>query len=461
MDEARTAVDEVRKDRSILGSSLLDGSRAAPSTATAGPGSAPASVGDGQGGTEVERLREALADAAAEMSEREEELAETQQQVQQLQQLLKSQSDALADVQGREEELARERSVLAREAGGGSVATALQALEAQVTRQKATIVSLEEQLEMLADREDELRKCRDVIADMERHKAEVDGLLDEVAEDRQQRDAVIAELKKLRVSVQQKDALIAELNEQIHMPSQQADAAASLFKTQQMQRDIQELRTAVHQRDSLIAELNARMQNEGGGDIATAGILAERERALAAQTEQLQLVSQHQFEMQAQLASVQKALQEQQASLAQQAVDAERQQQHQFLLAAQAQQLAALQMGLNSVGGAPRSGLAPAPGGESPLQALQLDAPEPQVSVGGQGEVEDGRVEESSRGEAGAMMQTLQHPTSQEWSQSMGVQAVEEQVRKARSLARSAAAAAAVARRQQGMSRAIPADVTM
>ena len=40
--------------------------------------------------------------------------------------------------------------------------------------------------------------------------------------------------------------------------------------------------------------------------------MAERERALSAQTEQLQLVSQHQFEMQAQLGAVQKALQEQQ-----------------------------------------------------------------------------------------------------------------------------------------------------
>ena len=50
-----------------------------------------------------------------------------------------------------------------------------------------------------------------------------------------------------------------------------------------------------------------------------------------------------QFEMQAQLAAVQKALQEQQYMLAQQAVDAQRQQQQSFQLAAQAQQLAALQ----------------------------------------------------------------------------------------------------------------------
>ena len=147
----------------------------------------------------------------------------------------------------------------------------------------------------------------------------------------------------------------------------QESTAPSLFKVQQMQRDIQELRTAVQQRDALIAELNARMQQDGQGDIShagnvvmvvdwnrvqhcrrlvqsrdshckslgwrriqeqeasicygdsdplvMAGNLAERERALVAQTEQLQLVSQHQFEMQAQLAAVQKALQEQQASL--------------------------------------------------------------------------------------------------------------------------------------------------
>ena len=57
----------------------------------------------------------------------------------------------------------------------------------------------------------------------------------------------------------------------------------------------------------------------GGGVVMcarAAGNLAERERALVAQTEQLQLVSQHQFEMQAQLAAVQKALQEQQARVA-------------------------------------------------------------------------------------------------------------------------------------------------
>ena len=43
----------------------------------------------------------------------------------------------------------------------------------------------------------------------------------------------------------------------------------------------------------------------------------------------------------------------------------------------------------------------------------------------------------------------------------MGVQAVEEEVKKARSLARSAAAAAAVARRQTNMSAVVPQEVTM
>ena len=56
----------------------------------------------------------------------------------------------------------------------------------------------------------------------------------------------------------------AELNEQLHSPDvRQESTAPSLFKVQQMQRDIQELRTAVQQRDALIAELNARMQQDG------------------------------------------------------------------------------------------------------------------------------------------------------------------------------------------------------
>ena len=75
--------------------------------------------------------------------------------------------------------------------------------------------------------------------------------------------------------------------------------------------------------DALIAELNTRMQQEGRGDMHHAGALAERERALAGQTEQLQLVSEHQFEMQAQLAAVQKALQEQQKMMQKQAIDAQ------------------------------------------------------------------------------------------------------------------------------------------
>jgi len=378
-------------------------------------------------------------------------LGAAQSQILELQQLLKQQSDVLAEVRQREEELAKERGFLSKETGE-SAASALQALQEQVARQKATIATLQKQMEGFGDTESELLKCREVIAEMERHKQEVDGLLDEVQEDRNHRDAVIAELKKLRTSVQQKDSLIAELNEQLHSPNvRQESTAPSLFKVQQMQRDIQELRTAVQQRDALIAELNARMQQDGQGDMSHAGNLAERERALVAQTEQLQLVSQHQFEMQAQLAAVQKALQEQQAMMAQQAVDAQRQQQQSFQLAAQAQQLAALQQGINSMG--PQR--AAKSGGAGGVEALRLDAPDsgraapnaPQIAA--------------PQEESGGVPGLQRMPTPQEWSQSMGVQAVEEEVKKARSLARSAAAAAAVARRQTNMSAVIPQEVTM
>ena len=171
-------MDEVRRT-GILGSSLLDGSRAAPSTATAGPGSDLVS-GRRARGHRGRAAAEALADAAAEMSEREEEL-QRRSIVQQLQLLLKSQSDALADVQGARRSL-RANAVSAREAGGGSVATALQALEAQVTRQKATIVSLRSSWKCwpTAGRSGSAgTDCRHGATQVE-----VDGLLDEVAEDR-------------------------------------------------------------------------------------------------------------------------------------------------------------------------------------------------------------------------------------------------------------------------------------
>jgi hypothetical protein len=195
------------------------------------PASAPRSVPQSGGGAdtlEVERLKEALADASTDIQEREEELGAAQSQILELQQLLKQQSDVLAEVRQREEELARERGFLANEAGESS-ASAMQALQEQVARQKVTIATLQKQMEGFGDTETELLKCREVIAEMERHKQEVDGLLDEVQEDRSHRDAVIAELKKLRTSVQQKDSLIAELNEQLHSPNVRQVRIASSF----------------------------------------------------------------------------------------------------------------------------------------------------------------------------------------------------------------------------------------
>ena len=122
-------------------------------------------------------MKEALADTVAELSDREEELLAAQQQVVELQRVLKKQSDELVEVRRREEELNRERSFLQEEAGVFS-AGALQALEAQVSRQKATIVTLQEQLEVLADREDELVRCKEVIAELHRHKQEVGCVCD-------------------------------------------------------------------------------------------------------------------------------------------------------------------------------------------------------------------------------------------------------------------------------------------
>ena len=91
-----------------------------------------------------------------------------QQQVLELQQLLKQQSDLLSEMRQHEEVLARERDFLASEAGDSS--GAMQALQTQVARQKVTIVTLQDQLESLADRENELSKCKEVIVEMERHK---------------------------------------------------------------------------------------------------------------------------------------------------------------------------------------------------------------------------------------------------------------------------------------------------
>ena len=216
LQEAAQEVEIVRAAMSRQ--QQAQGTAKVPTPPASAPRSRAASIGEGGDPLELERLKEALADASTDIQEREEELGAAQQQILELQQLLKQQSDMLAEVRQREEELARERGFLANEAGDSS-ASALQALQEQVARQKATIATLQKQMSGFGDTEKELLKCREVIAEMERHKQEVDGLLDEVQEDRNHRDAVIAELKKLRVSVQQKDSLIAELNEQLHSPN--------------------------------------------------------------------------------------------------------------------------------------------------------------------------------------------------------------------------------------------------
>ena len=78
------------------------------------------------------------------------------------------------------------------------------------------------------------------------------------------------------------------------MPSQQADAAACCSRPADAARHTERARPCTSATSLPSQRPHAK---RGRRDIATAGILAERERALAAQTEQLQLVSQHQFEM--------------------------------------------------------------------------------------------------------------------------------------------------------------------
>jgi septal ring factor EnvC (AmiA/AmiB activator) len=105
---------------------------------------APSSRGGGDDAAtsaEVERLKEALADASTDLQEREQELGAAQEQLLELQKLLKQQSDMLSEVRAREEALAKERGFL--QAEGGNTVNALQALQQQVARQKATINTLQ------------------------------------------------------------------------------------------------------------------------------------------------------------------------------------------------------------------------------------------------------------------------------------------------------------------------------
>jgi DNA repair exonuclease SbcCD ATPase subunit len=321
--------------------------------------------------------------------------------------------------------------------------------------QRRLIAHLEGDLEVAKRDGVMLKEAEKTIEELERRMKETDLLVDGVREERFHMDEIITELKQKRIMIQQKDALIAELNEQMHatdaLNADRTDGP-SLFKQQQLQRDLQELRTAVHQRDQLITELSSRLQLQGGGDVVRDSQLAERERIVAAQTQQLQLVSQHQFEMQAQLASVQKALHEQQELLLAKAEEHARQQEHAFQLAAQSQQLAALQEGINriGVGGGDSYGhmaqhardggaLAPHSGETNPAAEHEHHAPSSQVK-------------------AASIMKA---PTPGEYSKNQGPDGATAEALRARETARSAAAAAAVARHNSGLTVSLPTEVTM
>jgi len=319
--------------------------------------------------------------------------------------------------------------------------------------QRQHIQVLEERIVDATQEHEKLRQAQEVIEELERRQHEMDELVEGVREERFHMDEIISELKQKRIQMQQKDALIAELNEQMHATDALApekNNGASLFKQQQLQRDLQELRTAVHQRDQLITELSSRLQLQGGGDVVRDSQLAERERIISAQTQQLQLVSQHQFDMQAQLAAVQKALQEQQELLLAKAEEHARQQENSFQLAAQSQQLAALQEGLNQLGSGGR--------GEQQQYQQQSNQGRLQVDVGGDRGSSHARTAPSSQIKASSIIKA---PTPGEWSKNQGSDAATEHALKARTVARSAAAAAAVARHESGLTVALPTEVTM
>uniref|UniRef100_A0A6U4Z135 Uncharacterized protein n=2 Tax=Hemiselmis andersenii TaxID=464988 RepID=A0A6U4Z135_HEMAN len=326
-------------------------------------------------------------------------------------------------------------------------------LRAKVKRVEAQLRVVSEEAERNGEAAKQLEQAKGVITLLEGRQAELDEMLSGLAHEREHIDEVVQEVKKLRVQVQQKDSLIAEMNEQLHAHTVQAgnEQGESLFKQQQMQRDIHELRSAVQERDSIITDLNSQLQKVGQkGENVRGGVIAEREKAIAEQMQHLQEVAKHQYEMQAQLMEVQQALQDQQILLEDQAQQQAFTQQQQLQMAAQSQQLAALQQSLNSVpAGASRRtsmsstvhGIANGVPSAHPSDTAGSQAGnEPQVQL------------------RGGLPKT---PTAAEWSQEQGTDAATRGAEQARRLARSAAAAASIARRQGGLSTNIPTEVTM
>lgn len=409
---------------------------------------------------QVKELQEVIASEAVVRQEMDEEMAALRKELKDLQILLKSQSDDINYIQGSARDLEGDRMDKERQLARERQATA--ELQDKIQEQNSQINELRAKVSESVEQELLLAKQAAIIKDLEERQRQLDGYMDGLADERESMQAVIDELKQKRLMVQQKDALIQELNQQVHASNVAGDTSGpALFRVQQMQRDIQELRSAVQHRDNLIAELSSRLQNEGGADLARSSNIAERERALAAQTQQLQLVSQHQYEMQAQLAAVQQALQEQQSLLATQSEQQSFERQQSYAMAAQSQQLAALQHGINSIHSGGPNSLRP---GQMPL-SLAID----QGGMNGAFEPQSPQTQPNSRQlqvakpqqTAPAFQDIPKTPTPEEWSNQMGVDDAAQQAQKARALARSAAAAASAARQKSGLNSALPKEVTM
>ncbi|EKX42205.1 hypothetical protein GUITHDRAFT_164191 [Guillardia theta CCMP2712] len=413
------------------------------------------------GDDEGERLRQELAEkeeaivklqeiVASEIAEREamnQELDSARKQIKDLQVLLKQKSDQMAEL-NKKEDLSRQ----VKEQSG-----AVDNLLVQLQKQQEVIEEMKQQLQESEQQAEELAQCKTVIEQLEKHKSEVDGFLDTVVEERRHRDMVVEELKKLRIMVQQKDALIEELNLQLHNSRTAQDASGTtLFKMQQMSRDIDDLRYAVQERDSMIAELNARMQITGGGSLSRISNISEREAVLLEQTEQLRRVCSQQADMQRQLEHLKNSMVDQQSYISQQFDEHRKSRSLDMQLSAQSQQLAAIQQGLNSLGHASNGG-----GGAhlEELSRLQLGNHETPAQPSSSKDMfkNHGSSVEVDRISGGI----LTVPSPSEYSQSMGVHAAEMKALKASKVAKAAAAAAAVSRKHAGKVNLIPTEVTM
>eukprot|EP00960_Hanusia_phi_P007995 228996-Hanusia_phi.AAC.5 len=380
-----------------------------------------------QGGdAESERMRQELAEkeeavvklqeiVSSEIAEREamnQELDSARKQIKDLQVLLKQKSDEVMTL-SKKGDLSRQ----VKEQSG-----AVDNLLVQLEKQQEVIEELKLQVQESEQQSEELAQCKMVIEQLEKHKSEVDGFLDSVVEERRHRDMVVEELKKLRIMVQQKDALIEELNLQLHNSRTAQDASGTtLFKMQQMSRDIDDLRYAVQERDTMIAELNARMQITGGGSLSRLSNISEREAALLEQTEQLRKVCSQQADMQRQLENLKNSLTDQQSYISQQFDEHKKSRSLDMQLSAQSQQLAAIQQGLNSLNGEgkPHSGqlnISAQPGShELPAHTSSSRGPVNGSSV---------EVDRIAQG-------ILTVPSPSEYSQSMGVHAAEMKALKA------------------------------